>query len=62
MVNGPAELLFRSVDFGCEQRDALLQFGNGKRVEILPYQQAENVAFTATGKKVVRVHGMNVDP
>lgn len=62
MVNGLKDFLFRPIDLGRQKHDAVFEFGNGEGIEILLAQQFDDVAFHATGKKVVRVHAMNVDP
>lgn len=62
MVNSFKDFLLRPLDLGGQNCDALFQFGNGKWIEILLRQQGQSVAITATGQKVVRVHGLNVDP
>ena len=62
MVNGLKDFLFRPIDLGRQNGNAFLEFGNGKGVEILLRQQGHDVAATATGQKVIRVHAMNVDP
>lgn len=62
MVNGLKDFLFRPVYFGRQGSHPFLKFSNRKRVQILLCQQADDVALTATGQKVVRIHGMNVDP
>lgn len=49
MVNGLKDFLFRPLDLGRQNRDALFQFGNGKWIEILLCQQGQDVAVTATG-------------
>lgn len=62
MVNGGIKFLFHSGDFFCQQGDTRFQFADRKRIEILLCQQGQRVGRSATGKKVIRVHRMNVDP
>lgn len=62
MVNGLKDFLFRPFDFGRQGGNPFFQFSHRKRVEILLRQQADYVAFVATRQKVIRIHGLNVDP
>ncbi len=61
MVNGALHLYLASRDLGFEQRDALFEFLDRKRIEILPAELCRKIVLAA-GKVFVRVHRKpNVD-
>lgn len=62
MVNGGVKFLLHALDLSGQQGDARFKLADRQRIEILLDQQRKGVDRAATGKKVVRVHGMNVDP
>lgn len=55
MVNGTLNLFSTSDDLGFEQLDSRFQFGNRKRIEILPCELTCQIVGS-TGKIFVGVH------
>lgn len=60
MVNGALHPRFCSLDFGFEQRDALLAFLDRERVEVLLAQLGGQIVL-ATRQIFIGVHGHSVD-
>jgi hypothetical protein len=62
MVNGAFAFTTGSFDFRLEQREALIQFLDRERVEILPGELEDQIVLAA-GKSLFDVHrATNVDP
>lgn len=56
MVNRQGNFCAGAIYFAFEQGNALMQFGNGERIEILPQQQGERI-IRAFWNILVHIHG-----
>lgn len=55
MINGAIFVLLHPFDFGLEVSDALIEFGDRQRIEILPTEQRHRI-IGATGEILVGIH------